>query len=334
MWSWASASTWRWDSGCASASSPPAHRADDLHSLTRITCRRAAHWSPAVLNHGVGAMQQFARQGFAPLLEEYLAADTLRDRHGDPEWRSPVADAGHRPRRGRGRRAAGRARWRNPSHHVRRSLGEGGLIVMNTLLVDIGQHTHQVGAAARQRRWVDKRRCPSATGAAFERALRRLRRVDSVLVVSVAGARAELRVARRPAATWLAQAAIRAQQRAAGRCHQWLSRMRGDWAPIAGWRRSAPGIWPGRRAVCAVSVGTALTIDVVDARRATSRRTHRPGSGADGALAAARHAGHRAARRGRLRKSAASPRPGNHPATGRQHARCHRAGQPHCGRRA
>jgi BirA family biotin operon repressor/biotin-[acetyl-CoA-carboxylase] ligase len=32
-----------------------------------------------VLNHGVTAMQQFSRQGFAPLLQEYLAADTLRD---------------------------------------------------------------------------------------------------------------------------------------------------------------------------------------------------------------------------------------------------------------
>jgi BirA family biotin operon repressor/biotin-[acetyl-CoA-carboxylase] ligase len=37
----------------------------------------------AVLDHGVSAMQLFARQGFAPLLEEYLAADSLRDRPVD-----------------------------------------------------------------------------------------------------------------------------------------------------------------------------------------------------------------------------------------------------------
>ncbi len=54
------------------------HVADDISSLTRSPPSRSALVA-AVLNHGIGAMQEFARHGFAPLLEEYLAADTLRD---------------------------------------------------------------------------------------------------------------------------------------------------------------------------------------------------------------------------------------------------------------
>jgi BirA family biotin operon repressor/biotin-[acetyl-CoA-carboxylase] ligase len=57
------------------------NRAADLHSL----CADAA--SPmrnalvaALLDEGVAAMQQFAQSGFAPFLQEYTAADALRDR--------------------------------------------------------------------------------------------------------------------------------------------------------------------------------------------------------------------------------------------------------------
>ena len=53
--------------------------ANDISSLTRSPPSRSA-LAAAVLNHGLAAMQEFARHGFAPLLEEYLAADTLRDR--------------------------------------------------------------------------------------------------------------------------------------------------------------------------------------------------------------------------------------------------------------
>jgi BirA family transcriptional regulator, biotin operon repressor / biotin---[acetyl-CoA-carboxylase] ligase len=55
------------------------HIANDISSLTPSPPSRSALVA-AVLNHGVTAIQEFARHGFAPLLEEYLAADTLRDR--------------------------------------------------------------------------------------------------------------------------------------------------------------------------------------------------------------------------------------------------------------
>lgn len=54
------------------------YQADDLNSPDRKPPSRSALVA-TVLNHGVTAMQQFARQGFTPLLEEYRAADTLRD---------------------------------------------------------------------------------------------------------------------------------------------------------------------------------------------------------------------------------------------------------------
>jgi BirA family transcriptional regulator, biotin operon repressor / biotin---[acetyl-CoA-carboxylase] ligase len=54
------------------------YRADDLNSTARRPPSRSA-LAATVLNHGVAAMQQFTRQGFEPLLEEYRAADTLLD---------------------------------------------------------------------------------------------------------------------------------------------------------------------------------------------------------------------------------------------------------------
>lgn len=56
--------------------------AEDLCSLTAPPLTRPPARSTlvaALLDQGVGAIQEFARQGFAPLLDEYLAADTLRD---------------------------------------------------------------------------------------------------------------------------------------------------------------------------------------------------------------------------------------------------------------
>ena len=54
------------------------HVANDLCSLTRSPPTRN-ELVATVLNHGICAMQEFAAQGFAPFLPEYLAADTLRD---------------------------------------------------------------------------------------------------------------------------------------------------------------------------------------------------------------------------------------------------------------
>jgi BirA family biotin operon repressor/biotin-[acetyl-CoA-carboxylase] ligase len=54
------------------------HVANDISSLVPSPPSRSALVA-TVLNHGVVAMQEFARHGFAPLLGEYLAADTLRD---------------------------------------------------------------------------------------------------------------------------------------------------------------------------------------------------------------------------------------------------------------
>lgn len=54
------------------------HQADDLNSPARKPPPRSTLVA-TMLNHGVTAMQGFARHGFAPLLEEYRAADTLRD---------------------------------------------------------------------------------------------------------------------------------------------------------------------------------------------------------------------------------------------------------------
>jgi BirA family biotin operon repressor/biotin-[acetyl-CoA-carboxylase] ligase len=54
------------------------HIADDIISLTPSPPSRSALVA-TVLNHGISAMQEFARHGFAPLLDEYLSADTLRD---------------------------------------------------------------------------------------------------------------------------------------------------------------------------------------------------------------------------------------------------------------
>jgi BirA family biotin operon repressor/biotin-[acetyl-CoA-carboxylase] ligase len=54
------------------------HDATDISSLTHTAPSRSALVA-TVLNRGISAMQEFARLGFAPLLQEYLAADTLRD---------------------------------------------------------------------------------------------------------------------------------------------------------------------------------------------------------------------------------------------------------------
>jgi BirA family transcriptional regulator, biotin operon repressor / biotin---[acetyl-CoA-carboxylase] ligase len=53
--------------------------ATDLHSLTTRSVTRN-ELVAALLTQGIAAMQQFGRQGLAPFLNEYRAADALRDR--------------------------------------------------------------------------------------------------------------------------------------------------------------------------------------------------------------------------------------------------------------
>jgi pantothenate kinase type III len=92
---------------------------------------------------------------------------------------------------------------------------------MGTLLIDIG-NTRIKWALLRGANSGRQQALPLADWRGFERAVRRLRRVEAVLVICVAGARGT-RVARRTAARRPAEAPVRAQQRSACRRHQWLS---------------------------------------------------------------------------------------------------------------
>lgn len=67
--------------------------AADLASLAAPAPPPArAALAAALLREGVGAMGEFALQGFAPFLDEYLAADALRDRPVRLQGSGPVED--------------------------------------------------------------------------------------------------------------------------------------------------------------------------------------------------------------------------------------------------
>jgi type III pantothenate kinase len=134
---------------------------------------------------------------------------------------------------------------------------------MNTLLIDLGNT--RIKWALLRGNAPGRQKAVPVGGPAFEQALRRLRRIGSVLVVSVAGAKEEraLRVALQrcglPGPRFVRSSAVRAGV---------TNGYRNAWQLGADRWVAAIGAWhlAGRRAVCAVSVGTALTIDVVDAK--------------------------------------------------------------------
>lgn len=67
--------------------------AADLASLAAPAPPPArAALAAALLREGVGAMGEFAQRGFAPFLDEYLAADALRDRPVRLQGSGPVED--------------------------------------------------------------------------------------------------------------------------------------------------------------------------------------------------------------------------------------------------
>ena len=162
---------------------------------------------------------------------------------------------------------------------------------MNTLLVDIGNSRIKWALArgpriGRQTRAAELGRVRRR----FERMAAQTPGFDAVQAVCVAGRRVEAPAARRTSARHRAPPPTFARSTAAGRRrHEWLSRDLAPRAPTAGSR--AIGAWHeagAQRAVCAVAVGTALTIDVVDADGTSPRRTDRTRSRAHGALAAGR----------------------------------------------
>jgi len=134
---------------------------------------------------------------------------------------------------------------------------------MNTLLVDLG-NTRIKWAQLRGSALGPQKAVPVGDWLAFERALRRLRRIDAVLGVCVAGAANEraLRIALQRCALPRPRF-VRSSAALAGVTNGYRNALQlgaDRWvAAIGAWHLS------GRRAVCAVSVGTALTIDVVDA---------------------------------------------------------------------
>lgn len=135
---------------------------------------------------------------------------------------------------------------------------------MSTLLVDMG-NTRIKWAQLRGTVPGRQHALPLGDWRGLERALRKLRRVGSVRVVSVAGKRAELalRVILQRAGLPKPQFA-RSSEQLAGVTNGY----RDAWRLGADRWIAAVGAWhlAGGRAVCAISAGTALTIDVVDAR--------------------------------------------------------------------
>jgi type III pantothenate kinase len=135
---------------------------------------------------------------------------------------------------------------------------------MNTLLIDMG-NTRIKWALRRGVAPGRQSALPIDDWRGIESALRKLRRIESVYVVCVAGAPAEraLRVLLRrlglPAPRF-----VRSSTQVAG-----VTNGYGDaWRLGADRWVAAIGAWHlagSRRAVCAVSVGTALTLDVIDA---------------------------------------------------------------------
>lgn len=136
---------------------------------------------------------------------------------------------------------------------------------MNTLLVDIG-NTRIKWALLRGERLGRQQAVPLAQFPRFARALARLSKVDAVVAVCVAGRGAEqlLRSAL-VAANLPSPRFLRSSQRAGGVTNGYHDtwRLGADrWvAAIGAWHAAG-----GKRAVCAISVGTALTVDVIDER--------------------------------------------------------------------
>ncbi|MGC4029639.1 MAG: type III pantothenate kinase [Steroidobacteraceae bacterium] len=149
---------------------------------------------------------------------------------------------------------------------------------MTLLLIDIG-NSRIKWASARNGRIGRMQALPLAQFAAFARALRRLKPAAGVRAVCVAGRGAEkalrqaLAAAGHPAPQF-----VRSTREAAGVTNGY----RDPWRLGADRWVAAIGAWHAagrRRSVCAVSVGTALTIDVVD-----SQGRHRGGLIAPGPL--------------------------------------------------
>jgi type III pantothenate kinase len=135
---------------------------------------------------------------------------------------------------------------------------------VNTLLIDIG-NTRIKWALLRGATPGRQSALSIRDWRGFERALRKLRRIGSVQVVGVAGARAELALRAILQRLKLPKPQfVRSSARLAGVTNGYKDawRLGADrWvAAIGAWHLAG-----GRRAVCAVSVGTALTVDVVDA---------------------------------------------------------------------
>lgn len=135
---------------------------------------------------------------------------------------------------------------------------------MSILYIDIG-NSRIKWALARGARLGRQRALPLAQFARFVRALRSTRNVQSVHAVCVAGLsverrlRAALRLAGLPAPRF-----ARSSRRAAGV----INAYRDPWRLGADRWVGMIGAWHlagARRAVCAISAGTALTLDVVDA---------------------------------------------------------------------
>jgi type III pantothenate kinase len=135
---------------------------------------------------------------------------------------------------------------------------------MNTLLIDMG-NTRIKWVLLRGAALGKQSALPITDWRSFERALRKLRRVGCVQVVSVAGTRAELALRAILQRLGLPKPQfVRSSAQLAGVTNGYRDawRLGADrWvATVGAWHLA--GSW---RAVCAVSVGTALTLDVVDA---------------------------------------------------------------------
>jgi type III pantothenate kinase len=136
---------------------------------------------------------------------------------------------------------------------------------LSTLLIDIG-NTRLKWALAHGERIGPMRAVEHHQHARFERWLAQRRRIDAVEAVSVAGAAAERRLQAALRRNTLPTARFaRSTAQAAGVTNSYAEpwRLGADrWmAAIGAWHQAG-----GRRAVCCISVGTALTVDVVDAR--------------------------------------------------------------------
>lgn len=136
---------------------------------------------------------------------------------------------------------------------------------MNTLLVDIG-NSRIKWALLRGQRLGRQQAVALADFPRFARALARLKAVDSVVAVCVAGRGAEqLLRAAVAAAGHPAPKFLRSAQRAGGvtNGYQDTWRLGADrWvAAIGAWHAAG-----AKRSVCAISIGTALTVDVIDER--------------------------------------------------------------------